>query len=1007
MVRRFNLLFILLLIPFVLFGGDGKIAGTVVDKATGEPLTGVNIIIEDAAYTLGSASDGNGYFTIISVPGGVYTLRVAYMGKKTIKLSNVRISSGLTTELSFEMEDMVLEGEVVEVTAERKLFKKDATSNVGMANSEEIENLPVRGTQALIANMAGVVVQDGGVHIRGGRDDEVGYYVNGVSTINPVTNTQAVHVIQEAIEEIQVLTGGFTADMGGATSGIVKTELKTGSPKLKGSIDFRTDGFGGAEDGTELFNTYTYGHQTGVATLSGPLFTDKINFFVAGEYRNREDNNMRYSTGYQFDDMVDMNVNNPVHDTVSLAYPDGFTPKEGYTSTSLNGTITFDLPVRITLGGMYQNSRSDVSSAPMLTTLNDRVPYNDFTSTLLTAKFTKTFSSTSLIEVKLSHFNSNSERGGGWFDHDWEKFYDSTAVSNYSLDNYDEAVVYRNAWRPQYDYSIHGFGMDRPGSPSNYYFHNKQAYYGVQTDYKVQVGNHHELKIGFDYRAYTIRSFDIAPSVMIYTAEDGTVSGMNKTYGSMENVPADIWNQNGGIDAYGFDLYGNEIDEDEKYYDEDGKLLVITEAPKKPVNFSTYLMDKVEYNDLIINAGVRLDYYDSDDKQLKNPQNPLVDQDASMISDDAWKDKETYLELQPRLGFSFPTGPKTVFYMQYGKFTQMPEYGNIYSSTPYTLARQVVRQGYYFTNPVGFGLDPVRTTNYELGWRQQIAANAAIEVTAFYKNIKGLVQVEKVLPTADATIPGSYLRLVNGDFATSKGLELRLTLRRTNRLAGQINYTMTNAEGTASNSTANQASVYSNTEVPSSINPLDYAQKHVGSINMDYRFGKNDGGPILEQLGLNLLFKFSSGHPYTKVFTTGSQGSAYTIGVDYMNDTRARQALEAVGSSTTPWTFTTDLRLDKSFDLGNLKATAYVIVNNLFNRQNILNVYEATGGAADDGFLSNPSASETMINNYGGQGYVDLYRAINLENGQAYWNQLGRELYGEPRQIQFGIKIML
>jgi len=233
MVRRFDLIFILLFIPFALFAGEGKIAGTVVDKATGEPLAGVNIIVGDAAYTLGSASDMNGYYAIISVPDGVYTVRATYMGKKTVRISNVRVSSSLTSELNFELEDKVLEGEVVEVTAKRKLFRKDATSNVGMADAEQIENLPVRGTQAVIANMAGVIVQDGNVHIRGGRDDEVGYYVNGVSTVNPKTNTEAVRVITEAVEEIQVLTDGFTADMGNATSGIVKTEMKTGSKKIK------------------------------------------------------------------------------------------------------------------------------------------------------------------------------------------------------------------------------------------------------------------------------------------------------------------------------------------------------------------------------------------------------------------------------------------------------------------------------------------------------------------------------------------------------------------------------------------------------------------------------------------------------------------------------------------------------------------------------------------------------------------------------------------------------
>ncbi len=517
MVRRFLLCLLVLIMPIALFAGAGKMAGSVVDKTTGKPLAGVNIIVEDAAYTLGAASNIEGYYVIMNVPDGLYTVRASYMGRKTVKVNGVRVSSGLTTELNFEMEQKVIEGEVVEVTAERKLFRKDATSNVGMATAEDIENIPVRGTQELIANMAGVIVQDGAVHIRGGRDNEVGYYVNGVSTVNPVTNRNAVHVIQEAVEEIQVLTGGFTADMGGANSGVVKTELRTGSSKLKGSIDYRRDGFGDPEDGNQMFNTYSYGHQTGVATLSGPLFTNKINFFVAGEYRNQADDRLRQSSGYEFLDQVDMSTaNDPYgHDTVDVIYPDGFTPKQSFESTSINGTMTFDLPIRITLGGMYTHTQDDRESSPMLSSLNDRYQYNDYTSSLLTAKATKTFSSTSYLEVKLSRFNSVSEFRDNWFDGDWEKWWDSTAVYDHSLNLYDgdssKAVSYRDAWNDLPGYSIHGIPMERNGNPSNTYRINKQEYWGVKADYKTQLGKHHEIQTGVDYRSYTIRYFDIAP----------------------------------------------------------------------------------------------------------------------------------------------------------------------------------------------------------------------------------------------------------------------------------------------------------------------------------------------------------------------------------------------------------------------------------------------------------------------------------------------------------------
>jgi len=1001
-MKRMSVCFLVILLPvaMLLAGSVGKISGTVVDQKTGESLGGVNILIEETIF--GAATDAQGYFSIVNVPLGLYNARASYIGYKEILVKEVRVHTDLTTELNFELEQTVLEGELVIVTAQRKLFEKSATSSISITTAEDLENIPVRGIQEVISTMAGVIVQDGIVHIRGARDGEVGYFVNGVSTMNPVTNRNALAPIHEAVEEIQVLAGGYNADMGGANSGVVKTELKTGGSSLSGSIDYRADGFGDATEGNKFLDTYSYGHQLAVATISGPLLSKKARFFLAGEYNNRDDGAVRFSEGYEFKDLVDSNPENSVYDTVTLAYPDGFTPNQADKSYKVNGTITLDLPIRLNISGLFTGRKYDRVAQykpPMLNTLNDRTQYYETSTMLLTAKATKVFSSKTYLDLRASYYQYGRELGDSWFENDWQKYYDSTAVADYT--NGD--VIYRNAWRDQFDYRLDGFPIEKNGNPLNLYVNENHKYIGFAADFITQYGKFHQIKTGVDYRGYTIRHFDIAPSVMDYTAENGTFA--YTTYGSMAAVPADIWMLNGGVDAYGYDIYGEETSDVTRYEDADGKSLGYVDGPKKPVQASVYLMDKIEYKDLIINAGVRLDYFNSDDRELKNPADPEVDTESSMLAESAWKDKDPEVTISPRIGLSFPVTEKTAFYMQYGKFVQMPSLNNSYFSN-YTLARQIVRQGYYFIDPVGFGLDPLKTTSYEVGLRQQIAVNAAFDITAFYKNIRGLVQIinQKIEPTA--AIPGNYERFTNGDFATTKGMEFRLTLRRANRLATQINYTFTHAEGTQSNSHSAQGALYFNAQMPTTINPLDYSAAHTGSVNLDYRFGKDDGGPILSQLGMNLLFKFSSGHPYTHVnVNIGGQSDPYTAGIDYMNDTRDRLAAEPIGSSTTPWTFYTDLRLDKAFQIMNFRITAYVLVNNLFNRKNVINVFEKTGSAEDDGFLSQPNYSASTISANGGQEYSDLYSAINLANGQAYWDYIGRELYGNPRQIFFGLKL--
>ncbi len=983
---------LLLLVPIFLFAqSSGKIAGVVVDKSTGDPLPGVNVILEGT--TMGSSTDIDGYYVILNVPVGVYTIRANYIGYKDVVIENVRVSAGITTEINFQLEPTTLElEEAVVVTAERPLVEKNVTQSISLITNKQIEALPVRGFTNLLQIANSVVVQDNEIHIRGGRVDEVGYYLDGASTVNPLTNRQAVHVIQEAVEEFQVLAGGYTAEFGGANAGIIRTELKTGTQQFHTSFMLETDKF--AKEGEKFLGTYSYGHHTGVATISGPLFSKKIRFFLAGENQYRRDRQVRFSKGFEFHNLVDQNPANPAvsgdnphPDTIAVyKYPDGFTPHNKDNLYAINGTLLFDFqPVRFRIGGVWQSQNTMINSRPMLSMLNHRNVSDQYNSMLITGKLTHVLSPTTYYELNLSYFNSKLERLDDYFDNEWTKWYDSTAVAKHT----NGKVIYRDKYRPMYDLLLAGFPIEREGDPSNYYRIQKQKYLGGALDFVSQIGRHHEVKAGLEARKYTLRRFSVQPSAI----------SLGEKYGTYKKAPIDEWASAAYATGYGYDFYGNEIDADKNYGDS-----LYIEGPKQPMFMAFYVQDKIEFNDLIINAGLRFDYFDTDDKTLKNPANPEIDAKTKYIKKSAWKDVDPFKQVSPRLGFSFPVSERTVFYMQYGKFIQMPRLNNIYFSS-YEYRRQIVVGGNYYLNPVGFGIEPVRTTSYEIGFRQQLSAYAAFDVSGFYRNVKGQVQLDKVRPEPGALIQAYDVR-TNGDFATTKGMEFRLTLRRVNRVMAQVNYTYTSAEGTGSSETSYHGAVYRVTEKPTIVRPLDYNQKHRGSIVLDYRFGKNDGGPIFQRFGANLLFTFSSGHPYTLVyFPPGGQVNAYNAGVDYMLDTRSRQALEPLNASTTPWTFNVDMRLDKSFTLfSNLDLTLYVRVTNLFNTKNVINVYQATGNAYDDGFINNPTYSQGFINQYGEQ-YVEMYKAINIENGQSYWSEVGRQLFDHPRQIFFGIQL--
>ncbi len=986
MFKKVLLLLLTLAMPIFLFAqSTGKIMGVVKDKDTGEPLPGVNVIIQDTYF--GATTDIDGYYVILNVPVGAFSVEASYVGYTKAIYKNIRVSAGQTTEQNFELQSTTLElGEAVVVTAERPLVEKHVTQSVAKVNSEQLDELPVRGITAVLALQPSVVVQDGALHIRGGRSDEVGYYLDGASTVDPVSNTNAVYVIHDAVEEIQVLAGGYTAEFGGANSGIVRSELRSGTRDYRLSLDFQTDKFVGI--GEEFLGTQSWNDHILIGTFSGPLGTDKIRLFAAVENNFEGDFQKRFTKSFRFNES---NLQNPLiddqrgsktfGDTIPELYYPNYTPDNQRNRWTVNSTLLFDYnPIQVRISALYNQRTYTNDGLPVLHILNDRNQYTDARNLLLSAKLTHILNPTSFYNLKVSYFDDYAERKDDYFGSDWRSWSDSAKV--YEHTNGD--VVFRDAAHGNYSYLLNGFSFSQDGTlKSGWYNKNSQNYISGSMNYVSQINRHNEIKAGFDARYYTVRNF----SIYTPTALDRT-----QFYGSEEAVPVAAWAEALGSRNYGYDRFGNETDKGQ-------------DAARTPLFASFYIQDKIEFDNLIINAGLRYDYFDTDDKTLIHPDDPAVNEAEALIKDEAWRDLDPFQYISPRLGMSFPISEKTVFYTQYGRFVQTPKLSHIYRSYN-ELGTQIVTAGNYYTAPIAYGLEPIETTSYEIGFRQQVGEVASFDITGFYKNLKGQIGSDRVTAAPNSSIQ-TYDRLANGDFATTKGLEFKMIMRRFNRLQAQLNYTYTIAEGTGSGENSYHAASYRNTAKPTITSPLDYNQKHRGSINLDYRFGENDGGPIFSGFGANLLYTFSSGHPFTLVDFSLGQVNGYDAGVNYMSDTRSREALEPINSSSTPWTSNIDLRLDKSFKvLDNLKAQVYVRVTNLLNTKNIINVFQATGSAQDDGFINDPTKAESFINTYGGQDYIDMYKAINLENGQAYWSATGMQLYGNPRQVMVGMKLI-
>ena len=291
-----KLLIIILSIPLSVFAQNvGKIAGKVVDKETGEVLVGANIQVEGTS--LGQASSGEGDFTIIDVPVGTHSIKCDFIGYRPVRVSNIIVSSGLTSDVTFTLTKSAIEAGVVEVVAEKPVINRNATNTTRILTSETIENLPLRGVEAIVATQTGTVADDGNIYVRGSRAGDVAYYVDGVYMNNAYTMDNTSVISNSAMEEVQFQSGGFSAEFGNVNGGVVNTTTRQGGSTLKMNAE-GIFGVGSSNSNTEGLHGYGYGLYN--FSVGGPL-TDNFKFFVNFEQRSTDDLNPSTKPTYTMD----------------------------------------------------------------------------------------------------------------------------------------------------------------------------------------------------------------------------------------------------------------------------------------------------------------------------------------------------------------------------------------------------------------------------------------------------------------------------------------------------------------------------------------------------------------------------------------------------------------------------------------------------------------------------------------------------------------------------------
>ncbi|MFZ5519019.1 MAG: TonB-dependent receptor [Candidatus Zhuqueibacterota bacterium] len=905
------LVFIVLVSQPGFAGTTGKISGIVRDAQSGELLPGVNILIEGT--TMGAAADMNGYYVILNIPPGKYTVTASMIGYEKSTLTNVKVSIDLTTTLDFQLSTEVLElGKEVVVIAERPMVTKDLTSAEAHVDAEQIENLPVQEVSEVLALQSGVTVdRDGGIHIRGGRSSEVAYWVDGISVTDVYDGSISVQVENESVQELQVISGTFNAEYGQAMSGIVNIVTKEGGSNYHLNLSGYSGDFvsGNNDIFYNIDDVNPFANYNAQASMDGPLpFAKNINFFATTRYN--------FSDGWLYGQnrfLPDGSAGD--FEPVAMDFDQKLSAQ-----AKLTAKLTPTMKLSIGALGSQMNYR-DYNHGFKWNPTGDVEKFEDGYN--LSLLFTHALSERSFYTVNVSNYYKRFN----------EYLYENSTDTRYV--HPDSMIV------PAYAFLDQGTNL-------HHFKRNTNTWVG-KLDYTVQLNQLHQVKAGLEGRLHELFLDD-------YTL----VAKRDASGREITPFEPDILD----INTPNHNMY-----------------------TRRPVELSLYFQDKIEYKSMIVNIGMRFDYFNANGKVLNDPSDPniynpfkpeniyhnpalpdsLLDLPGNLTTFDDrlsywYRDVEPKYQVSPRFGIAYPITDRGTIHFSYGHFLQIPNFLYLYANPGYKVSSSTGIQG-----PFGNAdLKPQKTVMYEIGLQQQISDQIAIDLTGFYRDVRNWVTTSVAIETY---IPGvAYSNYINKDYANVRGVTLAFDMRPVNDFSMNVDYTYQVAEGSNSDPNEEFYALQSQAEPTKMIIPLDWDQTH--TLNGAFSFAAPWGG-------FSLLGRYGSAFPYSPSISVASrQGQNLSTGLQ-------------ANSRRKPVTMTFDLKFHKSIRFRNVKAILFANIFNLLDRKNEINVFGDTGRANNTLEAANVVETEGIRVNT-----VDEYLVYP-------------HFYSAPREIQIGLEIDL
>ncbi len=907
-----------LLCLFLLFGSGmlfsqsvGKLSGVVKDAKSKEALMGCNVTI--LGTKMGGTTTDDGSFFVLNIPPGKYKVQASMIGYRAVVQEDVIINSNRTTVVDFEIATTMYEQSAVVIQAKRPDVEKEKTSTSMIIRSDDVQTLAGMRDVGDVIGLAADVT-DG--HFRGGRDGEELYTLQGMGLTNPLDNGSAFMPIMSAVEEVEVITSGFGAQYGNAQSGVVNITMKEGKSdkwrstgELRGRFPGRKhfgpsiydvnanptfslltnpatasvwyDGIG--SDNTAYYTQFGLSNLFGSDSVSGAPNATKLAAAKALWKQMHKDLGMKYGTDLDY--QVEATAGGPLSDKARLflAYRSKvewpvLPTDQPETERQLMGNVVIDLDKGSSLRfvGAYG--------------LQYDINFPSFTSSL--GFYDVAFNRTLPVNYQRQE---NVQLGVRY----------SKALS--------QATFYEIKFNTLSTYKRVGSPIAPESLPDSLVFPTSVINYNYMLIEPV---------MSFDKYGYTSPQGTFRNEHTRTYSLEGTITSQVDKYHLL----------NAGLQAVVYSL------------DVNGRSSAFNSKPSgqqynvNPSELGIYFQDKMEFEGMIANVGLRWDLWQSGGYIYSNLFSPYKFNSATTKYSEEGADRHKAPivgRLQPRVGVSFPVSETTVFHTNYGQFMQRPSFQYLFT--------KYVEQGTNRPTRLGnAGLLPQTTNSYDLGIMQGLGEGFTLDVSGYYKDVKNLIEQADFTSKDNLT----YTTYFNRDNADIRGFRVALAKRR-GSLTGSFNYQYSVATGkSASGGDAypifvqvkqpdGTLAVRTNTSnVPIRDVVLSFDRTHNLVINLAYVTSEGFGPSIgdvypFENMSISVNSSLRSGLPYTS-----------TLDLKIENGAR------------TPAEYNTNVRISKKFkeEFG-LPMTWYFEAFNIFNGK-ILNYnlifQKQTAGSLND-----------------------------------------------------------